>query len=128
MKTVFLDANVLWSAARKPKQIPWRIITAGGADFLTSHYCVVEARRNLEPENLAGLETLLQGVRRVPDAFAPPPPGSALPVKDFPVLASAGLARADLLVTGDNHFARYFGQKIEGVKIILPRQLAAELK
>lgn len=128
MKTVFLDANVLWSAARAPEKIPWNLISGGAADFSTSHYCAAEARRNLPPENHASLEKLLGKIRLVSDAFAPPPAGVRLPAKDFPVLASAALAKADLLVTGDNDFSAYFGRTLGGVKIILPRNLAQELK
>ena len=127
MKTVFLDANVLWSAAANPSGLPWSIITSGKAVFMTSHYAASEARRNLPPVYLANLNQLLGSLRLVSDAFAPPPPGVRLPAKDIPILATAALAGADLLVTGDHDFKQYFGPSIGGVKIILPRRLAYEL-
>ena len=127
MKTVFLDANVLWSAAANPSGLPWSILTSGKAVFVTSHYALAEARRNLPPVHRTNLNRLLGSLRLVSDALAPPPAGVRLPAKDIPILATAALAGADLLVTGDQHFAQYFGRTIGGLKIILPRMLAHEL-
>jgi predicted nucleic acid-binding protein len=127
VKTVFLDANVLSSAAANPSGLPWSIITSGKAVFITSHYAVAEARRNLPLVHLPNLNRLLDSLRLVSDALAPPPAGVRLPAKDIPILATAALAGADLLVTGDQDFRQYFGRSIGGVKMILPRMLADEL-
>lgn len=127
MKRVFLDANVLWSAARKPTALPWQLITSKAAQFLTSNYALAEARRNLPPEDLGNLAALTRDIEIVPDAFGAAPAGVVLPAKDLPILATAALAGADLLCTGDHDFAQYFGRTIGGVKIILPRMLAGEL-
>lgn len=128
MKRVFLDANVLWSAARKPAALPWRLIHSGLAHFLTSRYAVAEARRNTQAEDLPNLDRLVGTLTLVPDAFGPPPAGVCLPAKDVPILAAAALARADVLVTGDQHFAPFFGRKLEGMQVILPRHLADEIQ
>jgi len=128
VKTVFLDANVLWSAAANPSGMPWSLITSGKGDFITSHYALAEARRNLPSGCQANLRRLVRGLRLVSDAFAPPPAGVRLPAKDIPILASAAMAGADLLVTGDEHFGQYFGRTVGGVTIILPRMLVERLK
>jgi uncharacterized protein len=124
VKTVFVDANVLWSAAANPSGRLWSLITSGNADFLTSHYAFEEARRNLPPDRQANLRDLVRRFRLVSDAFGPPPAGVRLPAKDIPILASAAMAHADFLVTGDEHFGQYFGRAVGGVTIILPRMLA----
>ena len=129
MKIVFLDANVLWSAATNPTRPHWAVFTSPKprAHFITSHYAVAEARRNVDAKAGPELARLISHLRIVVDAFGPPPAGVMLPGKDVPILASATAAKADLLVTGDDHFGQYFGRRLGGVKIILPRSLAAEL-
>lgn len=128
MKVIFLDANVLWSAATNPQRPHWQPLTTrpAKADFITSHYALAEARRNLAAQDLPELDRIVTRLRLVPDAFGAPPPGVVLPGKDVPILASAAAARADVLVTGDQHFGQYFGRTIGGVKLVLPRDLAEE--
>jgi len=47
-----------------------------------------------------------------------------LPGKDIPVLASAALAEADFLVTGDQkHFGKRYGRTFGKTKVIRPRDL-----
>jgi predicted nucleic acid-binding protein len=128
VKTVFLDANVLWSAAGNPGGMPWKLIWTGNADFVTSHYALAEAARNVPASAARDLKRLTAKIKMVPDAFGPPPAGVTLPGKDIPILSSAAACGAQLLVTGDGkHFDRYYGRVIGGVKIILPRDLAEEL-
>ena len=128
MKTVFLDANVLWSAAGNPAGMPWRLIWEGRADFVTSHYALAEATRNVPATAVGNLNRLMAKIKTVPDAFGPPPAGIMLPGKDIPILSSAAACGAQFLVTGDGkHFDRYYGRVIGGVKIILPRDLATQL-
>jgi hypothetical protein len=44
-----------------------------------------------------------------------------LPEKDVPILLAALEARATHLLTGDvQHFGPYFGERIEGMVIVLP--------
>jgi predicted nucleic acid-binding protein len=46
-----------------------------------------------------------------------------LPVKDAPILAAAIASKADVLATGDHrHFEPLFGQVIEGVVVLTPRE------
>jgi predicted nucleic acid-binding protein len=128
VKTVFLDANVLYSASHKPDWVVSRLIFAGKADFVTSRYAVAEVRRNLPAEEHRSLERLLKKVRLVADAFGAPPPGVALRGKDIPILASAAAAAVDILATGDQRdFGALFGRTFSGVKIVAPGDLASEL-
>lgn len=66
MDVLFLDANVLFSAAYyadSPVGIFWRL---DGVELITSAYAADEARRNLaEPERRARLEDLLGAIRIV---------------------------------------------------------------
>ncbi|MGI8965032.1 MAG: hypothetical protein ACR2H1_02970, partial [Limisphaerales bacterium] len=111
VKTVFLDANVLWSAAVNPSGIPWKLIWNSKANFVTSQYALVEAKRNIPVKSAADLTRLMAKIKMVPNAFGPPPTGITLPGKDIPILSSAAACGAQLLVTGDSkHFARYYGR------------------
>ena len=101
---------------------------SGKADFVTSPYAVAEADRNLEAADRPHLTRLLLSVRIVPDHFGPPPSGRRLRGKDIPILASAAMCGADILLTGDERdFGKWFGRTIGGVKIVKTGDLAAEI-
>lgn len=128
MKTVFLDANALFSAAHKPAWALGRLIKSRRAHFVSSRYAITEAERNLDPAERANLPALLPWIRIVPDAFGPPPPGVVLRGKDIPILASAALCGADILLTGDERdFGQWFGRTLGGVKIVKSGSLEKEL-
>ena len=126
MDRVFLNANILYSAACRPNAGLRRLWDLPDVELLTSAYPVEEARRNLHsPEQQADLDRLLQAVSIV--VIAPldrPVVGSVqLPEKDRPILLSAIEAQATHLLTGDfRHFGSYYGQTIEGVLILPPAQ------
>jgi predicted nucleic acid-binding protein len=119
--TIFLDANILFSAAYGSPAVErlWNEAARGRYLMIASHYVVEEARRNLEKANhRIALEKCLSQVKLVPEAD----PGISCPIllpeKDRPVLMAAVIARADCLVTGDLlHFGPFFGQSIHGVLI-----------
>ncbi|MHB1744188.1 MAG: hypothetical protein ACYCRE_05385, partial [Acidobacteriaceae bacterium] len=49
--------------------------------------------------------------------------GIGLPDKDRPILTAAVAAKADFLLTGDiQHFGRFFGQVLCGVRILRPAE------
>jgi predicted nucleic acid-binding protein len=126
---LFLDANVLFSAAWRPDAGVRRLWQLPGATLLTSSYAVEEARRNLPPgERRERLEELLENVE-VGEAMMLPPElrqGIELPEKDWPVLGGAAAAGATHLITGDlQHFGRYFGQRILGVRVMRPKDYLA---
>jgi predicted nucleic acid-binding protein len=120
---VFLDANVLFSAAYRPDagiRRLWRIATV---HLVTSDYAAEEARRNLDTaEQRADLEALLAVLEIAgspPDRHIPSAP--KLPDKDRPILIAAIEARATHLLSGDvEHFGPYFGCTVEGVLILPP--------
>ena len=105
MRRLFLDANVLFTAAHRPHGKAAFLISLGSVaslQCLTSAYAVEEARRNLArkaPGALAAFDGLVDGLRLVPDHPALPCPAS-LPDKDHPIFRAAR-ASADVLLTGD---------------------------
>jgi len=132
---VFLDANILFSAAKSDGAIRGLLAKLRTSQhvLVADAYVVGEAQRNIEtkfPTALGDFESLLavtECLHRVysdlPNEIAP-----ELPQKDRPVLAAAIQHRCDVLVTGDKtHFGALYGQKIEGVMIHCPASLAGLL-
>jgi predicted nucleic acid-binding protein len=120
---VFLDANVLFSAAYRSESGLRRLWGQPGVRLLTSAYAVEEARRNLPAgERRARLDVLLATVEQVPETETRSlPAGVELPDKDRPILLAALRTGATHLVTGDvTHFGRYLGQTVEGMLICPP--------
>ncbi len=125
MDRVFLDANVLFSAAYRVDAAFLRLWEIGDVERITSAYALEEARRNLaDTAQLARLDRLMEGVRVVTEASdLPLPPDIALPEKDRPILAAALLARATHLLSADKrHFGPYFGRSVAGLVIVPPGQ------
>ena len=124
MDRVFLDANVLYSAAWRPTLTGLRLLwTLDGVTLMSSSYAVDEAARNIrEPFHRARLSQLVQAVTVVDEDNRKRLPASIqLPAKDRPILLAAISHRATHLLTGDRtHFGRYFDQIVEGVLICLP--------
>lgn len=129
---VFLDANILFSAARSPGAIRQLVeqIQICGHECVADEYVIAEARRNLEqkfPAALPDFENLLHAISRLasPPALSTPSLDLLLPEKDRPVLASAIQHRCQALLTGDKtHFGRLYGQTIAGISIHSPQGLA----
>jgi uncharacterized protein len=120
---VFLDANVLFSAAYRPGAGLLRIWELSGVRRLTSTYALEEARRNLtDPKQLARLDELTNALTVMSEESGEPlPSGVILPQKDRPILSAAIRAGATHLLTGDvRHFGPYFGQTLAGVRILPP--------
>ena len=123
MDRVFLDANVLFSAAYREGAGLLALWTQPGVRLLTSGYAAEEARRNLDTvERRERLEKLLATVRiesEAPDA--PLPSGVRLPEKDEPILRSAIAAGATCLLTGDlRDFGHLMGRRVGGVLVQTP--------
>ena len=88
----------------------------------------MEADRNIRtPERRTRLYRLVQSLEIVDEPRARRLPSSVtLPAKDIPILLGAIDATADYLLTGDKeHFGKYFGRSIEGVKVLRPRDYFA---
>lgn len=125
---LFLDANVIFSAAYSPTGRASALFRLAGVErcaLTVSRHVVEEARRNLAvkaEDRLDRLEELLELVTVGPEA----PPnvvawaaGRGLPANDAPVLAAAAVARAELLVTGDRtHFGHLFEKECGGIVVV----------
>lgn len=123
MDIVFLDANVLFSAAHKHDANFLKFWRLKDVRLISSSYAAAEAQRNLKSEEQRRrLDRLLQSVELIsPVADRPLPAGVRLPDKDAPILLGAIAARATHLLTGDDHhFGAYYGKIIEGVRILSP--------
>ncbi|MHB1532126.1 hypothetical protein [Acidithiobacillus sp.] len=108
--TVFLDANILFSAAPGGEAFAmlWELSQQKKVALRSSAYWLIEARRNIEnkrPQAMPDLETKLADVRVVAHAENVAFPVD-LNVKDLPVLAAAVAAGVEALLTGD---VRHFG-------------------
>ncbi len=54
---------------------------------------------------------------------------SGLPAKDVPILAAAVAARCEVLLTGDvTDFGHVIGQIVQGVRVLPPSMLLAEIE
>jgi len=123
MDRIFLDANVLFSAAHKHDANFLKFWRLKDVRLISSPYAAAEAQRNLKSEEQRRrLDRLLQSVEFIsPVADRPLPAGVHLPDKDAPILLGAIAARATHLLTGDDHhFGAYYGKTIEGVRILSP--------
>jgi predicted nucleic acid-binding protein len=132
---VFLDANILFSAAKSDGAVRELLtrVSADGHILVADSYVMAEARRNLETKGadaLTALDELLFQVELVAYQWTALPTKTAalLPEKDQPVLAAAIRLQCAALVTGDRkHFGKLYGRMIVGVAIHSPRSLAEAL-
>ena len=132
---IFLDANILFSAAKSDGAVRLllKLLIAAEHECWADGYVVEEARRNLAakfPDGLAALNLLLSRVHlaaiHAPDAALEDT--LPLPEKDRPVLAAAIRHGCQALVTGDRaHFGRLYGKTVCGVTIHSPLSLAEAL-
>jgi uncharacterized protein len=123
MDRVFLDANVLFSAAYRPDSGLLRLWEVRSTQLVTSVYAAMEAKANLseqdQQERLAGLLASLEFTAE--SGEVPLAKGIALPADDQPILRAAIASGATHLLTGDKtHFGRYYGRAVQGVHILPP--------
>jgi uncharacterized protein len=121
---LFLDANVLFSAAYREGAGVAALWSLDHATLVSSTYAVEEARRNLlRREQKQRLDALVQELEVV-EAHAVPETFQAtvaLPVKDLPIIGGALAAGCTHLITGDvRHFGRFFGKHIGPVLVLPP--------
>jgi len=122
MDRLFLDANVLFSAAYRPDTGLLQLWKIKNVILCSSAYALEEARINLEEENQwSRLRQLAEVVPMFEVSEQKLPKGISLPGKDVPILLAAIEARATHLLTGDiRHFGAYLGKTIAGIVIFLP--------
>jgi uncharacterized protein len=129
---IFLDANILFSAARADGAIRRLLSELRQREhvLVAGPLVIVEARRNLEnkanPAALAWLDSMLLSIET--SATVPRLVASDidwLVEKDRHVLRAAMQMQCDVLVTGDvTHFGAGYGRSFDGVKILSPRMTA----
>jgi predicted nucleic acid-binding protein len=132
---IFLDANVLFSAAKSDGAIRELLqrTRAAGHVLCADAYVVTEAMRNIAlkyPQELPTLNLILSyiEVARIGPARLPVDIATHLPEKDRPVLAGAIRLRCAALVTGDRtHFGSLYGKVVHGVAVHSPHSLAQAL-
>lgn len=132
MRRVFLDANVVFSAAYTNRGAIHRLFDVANkrkdVSFIVTGYVLAEARANLRrkaPSRLSELETLLDSITvlkepppRLVEELAPLVPDT----DDAPILAGAISGEAELLVTGNERdFRDLYGTQVRGVLVLRPR-------
>ncbi len=126
MYRLFLDANVLFSAAYRDDAGVQRLWNAPNAELVTSDYAIEEAKRNLAgTDQRERLDGLLESVEIVSAGVLDPDLRGDVQLrdKDWPILSGAITAGATHLITGDvRDFGAYFGQQVLGVLILRPSQ------
>jgi predicted nucleic acid-binding protein len=134
---LFLDANVLFTAAHNPNGRSaafFQLARAGACALVSSPHALEEARRNLQlkfPTAAEALEQLLTLVAVEPEAPAKDVAWAleqGLSPKDAPILAAAARARCDVLATGDRRdFGHLYGRRLRGVEVLSPADALARL-
>ena len=127
MDRVFLDANVLFSAAYAPDLRLLELWSLDDAELVTSLFALEEAHGNLAVHNRDGIPVLdklasemmvVTGTRTgdLPDDVE-------LAGKDIPILLAAIDSGCSHLLTGDKrHFEALYGRRIVGVLVQTPAQ------
>jgi len=122
-RRVFLDANVLFSAAYLEDAGLLALWRLANVLLLTSAYAAEEARRNLDSdERRARLAGLLSKMEVVSEPVNQPLPGGfRLRDKDEPIMRAAIASKATHLLTGDwRDFGEWIGKRVQGVRIQTP--------
>jgi len=118
---LFLDANVLFSAAYRDQSGLARLWKVKRVKLLSSAYAVEEARRNLTEAAQRGRLARLVKMVEIIDVVSALSSEPGLPAKDEPILRAVVAARATHLLTGDvRHFGAFLGTRLEGALVLLP--------
>lgn len=127
MDILFLDANVLFSAAYRPGAGVRGLWEISNTRLVTSVYAVAEAHRNLKtPEQRSELDEVLRDIEIAAPAHRSGETraeleGLDLPDKDTPIMLAAVEAGATHLITGDfTHFGPHYGKVVAGVLVLPP--------
>ena len=125
MDKLFLDANVLFTAAHNPSgkaAFLFDEISAKRWHLISSPFAIEEARRNIAAKYPQCLERLQRLLDSVTEAVQPARHATSidLPEKDQPIFLAAQAARVTHLLTGDlRHFGPHMNQpeKSSGIRI-----------
>ncbi|MBK5273655.1 MAG: PIN domain-containing protein [Desulfuromonadales bacterium] len=117
MKRVFLDANVLFTAAHNPNGKAAFVVELASMNafkLFTGDYAREEAERNISanyPGCLAEFKRLLENITVIPIIHPATAYPDVLPAKDAPIFIAAVNCRATHLLTGDvKHFGLLLNQ------------------
>lgn len=129
-RLVFVDANVLFSAAYKEDSRLGHLWSVKEIRLITSLYAMEEAKRNLvrlRPHRMENFQLLIATMEVIPAALRIELKDThGLPLKDIPILQAAVHCKANFLLTGDlKHFSHLVGKEVEGVLILTPAQFLA---
>jgi uncharacterized protein len=128
---VFLDANVLFSAAWRTGCGLTRLWHIESNRLVTSPYAAHEAERNLarkRSDAVAPLTALLHRVE-ITSALVALDEAHGLPTEDVPILAAAVASHCEVLLTGDvADFGHLIGRTVQGVRILTARMLLTEME
>ena len=130
---LFFDSSVLIAACMSPQGVsraffqkpkrPWELITCS--------YCAHEVQRNLtrlRPSALADWTSISGAMTIVPDALTMPYPLLFWAHKDKPVLCSALVESADVLLTWDRgDFGHLLGGRVYGTLVQTPAEFLRTL-
>ena len=119
--SVFLDANILFSASAEQSNIArflhW---LHSRKKLVTSHYAAMEAERNIivkRPQWQEGYQTMIERLTIVPEAALTL--NVKLTDKDKPILGAAVAAQCSFLITGDKKdFGHLYWQTVGGVTVV----------
>lgn len=127
---LFLDANVIFSAAHREKGRAQDLVAlarGGHCGLVASMHALEEARRNLQLKSSGFERRLMEALVQITVVVEAPATlvdwarEQGLPLKDAPILAAAVHAKADLLVTGDTRdFGHLFGTTLRGTRVVTP--------
>jgi predicted nucleic acid-binding protein len=122
MDRLFLDANVLFSAAYRPSAGLLKFWRLPDGQLCSSRYALEETRINLtEAAQRHRLERLSDRLSFYDSTSREIPRGVNLPEKDIPILLAAIEGRCTHLITGDlRHFGPFFGKELSGILILPP--------
>lgn len=122
MVKLFLDANILFSAAYRENAGLAALWKLSHVKLVSSDYAIMEAERNLRDQHqLQRLKIFVHSLDVITtynDSLIPN--DIKLSAKDRPILAAAIAAKANFLITGDRDFEHLFGKKILGVTVLTP--------
>src|SRR5258708_23780098 len=102
MDRLFLDANVLFSAAYRSSAGLLRFWNLKNVILCSSHYALEEARINLSDDARRGrLARLARKIQLFDSTARQLPAGISFPTKDWPILLAAIAAPSTHLITRD---------------------------
>ncbi len=127
---VFLDANILFSAAWREGTGIGKLWALPSVQLVTSPYALMEAVHNIQIKRPAAAKRLsdLVALVDVSPAIATLSADYKLPEKDRPILEAAIGSGCTVLLTGDvAHFGHLIGTETEGVKVMTVSLFLASL-